>query len=68
MRGRVGAVAGGVMFARANVPGFRASGLPTIAELESVYGWTVCSMLNSVRITEASSGRTVVPEFSNWTA
>ncbi len=68
-RPRIGcAVTGDAMFAPANVPDFWTSGLPTIALLESAYGWTVCSVLNSVRSTEASSGRTVVLEFSNWTA
>src|ERR1041385_3418906 len=48
--------AGEGMFALARLPGFWRSGFPTMADLESAYGWTVCSVLNSVRITEASSG------------
>src|ERR1044071_2979599 len=59
------AVLGEVIFAAAMLPDLCTSGLPTIAELESAYGWTVCSMLNRVRTTEASLGRTVAPELSN---
>src|SRR6478609_11815416 len=60
--------AGEGRFPPAKLPAFWRSGFPTIADLESAYGWTGCSVLNNVRITEASSGRTVALEFSNWTA